>query len=115
MDSGRARNLRKNLTEAEKRLWWRLRRRQVQECQFRRQAPIGNYVVDFVCFAKRLIIELDGGQHANRRNLDEARTLWLESQGFRVLRFWNNDIFDNVDGVLSRIEQALIRENPPPP
>jgi very-short-patch-repair endonuclease len=113
-----ARHLRKNLTDAEKRLWWRLRYRQLQNCKFRRQAPVGDYVVDFVCFERNLIVELDGGGHTLKRRQDAERTKWLESQGFTVLRFWNSDVVKEMDGVLEAIWNALSRATPhpdPPP
>lgn len=107
MVSDRARQLRKNLTDAERRLWARLRRRQLDGCQFRRQAPIGPSIVDFVCFARRLVVEVDGGQHAIHQEGDAKRTAWLESQGFEVLRFWNNDVLANTDAVLGALLNAL--------
>jgi very-short-patch-repair endonuclease len=73
---------------------------------FRRQVPIGPYVVDFACFAKRLLVELDGGQHAREADRDAVRTSWLESRGFRVLRFWNNDALANTEGVVETIRRA---------
>ena len=82
-----ARELRKNMTDAEKRLWQRLRKRQLAEIKFRRQAPIGRYIVDFASFEKKLIIELDGGQHTLQRDYDSTRTQWLGSEGFKVLGF----------------------------
>ena len=82
-----ARKLRRDATEAEKRLWARLRGRQVAGVRFRRQVPIGPYIVDFVCFANRLVVEVDGGQHAWEADGDAARTRWLGGRGFRVLRF----------------------------
>ena len=88
----RARELRRNLTDAERALWQVLRNRQVSGYRFRRQAPIGPYVVDFVCFEIRLVIEVDGGQHIERADYDEGRTAWLEGAGFRVIRFWNNEV-----------------------
>ena len=103
MSTTRARTLRKTPTDAERRLWARLRRRQLDDCRFRRQAPIGRYIVDFACFERRLIVEIDGGQHARRRNADAARTVWLERQGFKVLRFWNNDVLGNTDGVVATL------------
>ncbi len=105
-----ARNLRRNMTDAERTLWHRLRAGQTG-AKFRRQQPIGPYIVDFVCFDRRLIVELDGGQHADAIAYDAARTRWLETQGFTVLRFWNNDIMSNIEGVLVRIMEAL----PPSP
>jgi very-short-patch-repair endonuclease len=105
----RARHLRISQTEVEKRLWYRLRNRQICGCKFRRQESIGRYIVDFACFERSLVIELDGGQHAAETAKDESRTRWLESQGYFVLRFWNNDVIDNIDGVLDRIAEELNR------
>ena len=102
-----ARQLRTNLTEAEQRLWSRLRRRQLGGCYFRRQAPIGDYIVDFACFERNLVVEVDGGQHTERVAQDTKRSEWLDSQGYRVLRFWNNDVLQNVDGVVDTILAAL--------
>ena len=103
----RARELRANMTDAERKLWSKLRLKQIDGCRFRRQLPIGPYIVDFVCLASRLIIEVDGGQHASDVQRDAKRTAWLESQNFRVLRFWNNDVLGNMDGVLQTIQCAL--------
>ena len=108
-----ARKLRKNSTDAERRLWSRLRHRGVAGHRFRRQSPIGPYVVDFVCPEKSLVIEVDGGQHAEREAYDFERTQWLESQGYRVLRFWNNDVLNDTEVVLEVIFSAL-RADPPP-
>ena len=107
MASTKAKRLRGNPTEAEKHLWLFLRRRQLDGYRFRRQAPIGPYIVDFACFAKRLVVEVDGGQHARAVERDTARTRWLESKGFRVLRFWNNDVLENTVGVVEAIRRAL--------
>jgi very-short-patch-repair endonuclease len=107
MASSIARTLRRNLTDAEQRLWSRLRRRQVEGYRFRRQAPLGAYVVDFACFAARLVIEVDGGQHSWRAEKDATRNSWLEANGFQVLRFWNNEVFGNLEGVLETIRRAL--------
>jgi len=107
MSTARARRLRRDLTDAEKRLWSRLRRAQINGLSFRRQEPIGRYVVDFVCYAKRLVIEVDGGQHDLQAGRDAARTDWLRAQGFRMLRFWNNEVLENTDGVLEVIRAAL--------
>ncbi len=87
-----ARTLRKASTDAEAKLWQGLRARQLNGYKFRRQVPMGNYVADFVCLEARLIVEVDGGQHAERSDYDEARTDWLHAQGFCVLRFWNNEV-----------------------
>ena len=104
-----ARRLRAKTTETEMRLWKSLRRIETHGTHFRRQVPIGPYVADFACMAARLVIELDGSQHntdANRLK-DERRTRWLESEGFRVIRFWNNDLVHNMDGVLETVYAAL--------
>jgi very-short-patch-repair endonuclease len=104
-----ARQLRESTTVAEDRLWRRLRRFPVSGTHFRRQVPIGPYVADFACMAARLVIEVDGSQHDrdDRRLRDEARTRWLEREGYRVLRFWNNDLTANMDGVLEAIYAAI--------
>ena len=107
MASPRARALRKSTTDAERKLWSVLRRLQIDGHRFRRQHPIGVYVVDFVCLAEKLVIEVDGGQHAENIQADDARTAWLESSGYRVLRFWNNDVLGNTDGVVEEIRAAL--------
>ena len=97
--------MRNNLTEAEKHLWHELRRWNL-EVKFRRQAIIGQYIVDFVCYEKRLIIEVDGGQHAENQK-DKIRDQWLRNQGFEILRFWNNEVLGNLDGVFQKIEECL--------
>jgi|SRR5690606_21969395 len=107
MASAIARALRKNSTDAEERLWSRLRRRQLDGWRFRRQVPLGPYVVDFACLAARLVIEVDGSQHSWRAEHDAARTSWLEANGFQVLRFWNNEVHSNLDGVLETVRRAL--------
>lgn len=106
----RARSLRRAATEAEKKLWWHLRRKlPLEGTYFRRQVPLGPYFADFACLKHRLVIELDGGQHtfpeAQRR--DAERTAFLEAQGFRVLRFWNNQVFSGIDGVIDTIHAAI--------
>jgi very-short-patch-repair endonuclease len=106
MASERARNLRKNLTDTERIVWFKLRSRRFENFKFRRQVPIGSYIVDFVCFEERLILELDGGQHAEQMEYDEKRTNWLNSQSFRVLRFWNNQVLEDWDVV----EEVIWRE-----
>ena len=98
-----SRKLRRNSTEAEKFIWKHLKAKQLDGLKFKRQTPIGKYVVDFVCFEKNLIIELDGGQHAEQHEEDIDRNYWLHSQGFKVLRFWNNEVFENIEGVLETI------------
>ena len=107
MGSRHARALRANQTEAETRLWGLLRDRRLAGVKFRRQVPIGPYIADFVCLAAKLIVEVDGGQHGEDAAADAARTVWLEGQGFRVLRFWNNDALANSDGVLEEILAAV--------
>ena len=96
-----ARNLRKNSTDAENLLWRYLRAGRLEGLKFRRQQPIGNYIVDFVCFEKRLVIEVDGGQHGTEK--DSKRDKWFAEQDFRVLRFWNNEVLGNISGVLEVI------------
>jgi very-short-patch-repair endonuclease len=103
--------LRKNSTEAEKKLWSALRSRQHNGFKFRRQVEIDGYIADFLCPEGRLIIEVDGGQHSPER--DARRTAYLTGQGFRVIRFWNSDVLENLDGVWTRIEEAL--STPPHP
>jgi very-short-patch-repair endonuclease len=108
-ETGLARELRQRQTRAEKTLWARLRNRQLDGVKFRRQQPIGHYIVDFASFENRVVVEIDGGQHNEREmeEKDEARTLWLSKEGYRVLRFWNNEVLGNVDGVLEVIRTAL--------
>ncbi len=107
--------LREDATDAERKLWHHLRRKQVGGLRFRRQYPLGPCIVDFVCLPARLVIEVDGGQHAEQAERDRMRTAWLESQGFRVIRFWNNEVLGNVEGVLHVIGEHLSPESPPPP
>lgn len=98
-----ARGLRHNQTDAEQRLWGCLRNRRLDGLKFKRQQPIGNYIIDFICVDKMFVIELDGGQHATQLIKDTTRTDYLNHCGFTVLRFWNNDIFSNLRGVLEQI------------
>lgn len=107
----RARELRKHMTDAERLLWSRLRRRQVYGLHFRRQHPIGPFIADFACPGAGLVIELDGGQHARAKDKDAARTQWLEHAGYRVLRFWNTDVLTQIDAVLHVI--ASMTQAPP--
>jgi len=104
-----ARSLRRVQTPAERVLWNSLRSLQVGGSRFRRQHPIGNYIVDFVNLENKLIVEIDGGQHDENgvRRKDQKRTQWLESEGYRVLRFWNNDVLTNVEGVWLLIQEEL--------
>ena len=106
-DTTRARNLRKHSTDAERALWRLLRSHRLQGFKFRRQAPIGGYIVDFVCFEAMLVLEVDGGHHQEQSNSDDERTRWLESGGFRVLRFWNNQVLKEPDAVLETIWRDL--------
>ena len=105
----KAKALRNNMTQAEKKLWTDLRRRRLLGCKFRRQQPLGPYIVDFVCLSEQLIVALDGGQHARDLTYDKRRDRWLIEQGFTVLRFWNSDVFENIAGVLQRIADELTR------
>ncbi|MGN6155785.1 MAG: endonuclease domain-containing protein [Sphingomicrobium sp.] len=102
----RAQQLRNDATDAERRLWRHLSRRQLHGFKFSRQMPVGPYICDFLCRDRRLVIEVDGGQHADSKR-DEIRTDFLEAQGYRVIRFWNNDVLENVDGVLQAIAEEL--------
>jgi very-short-patch-repair endonuclease len=108
MSTVRAKALRSNMTEAERRLWYFLRAHRFKGTKFKRQATIGKYIVDFACFEKHLVIEVDGSQHADSE-ADRLRTRWLEDQGFRVLRFWNNEVLKNTSGVLDTIMVAIER------
>ena len=116
----RARRLRRDLTDAERKLWWHLRRLPMESGHFRRQATVGPYFVDFACHEKRLAIEVDGSQHAEARRTarDAARTEFLAARGYRVLRFWNNDVLKETRGVMEAIYDALIgtaKSLPPTP
>ena len=101
-----AKTLRKKSTDAENVLWKQLRRKQLEGLKFRRQQPIDNYVVDFVCFEKRIVIEVDGGQHSIERDKDSERDNYLVINGFKVLRFWNNEVLQNIEGVLEMIRKS---------
>ena len=108
---GRDRNLRKNQTDAEVTLWHLVRGKRFSGLKFRRQHPISPYIVDFICTEKKLIIEVDGGQHADAVEYDKKRTAFLESKGYTVIRFWNNEILTNIEGVyeviLKHIEEPI--------
>ena len=114
MTTQQARGLRKNLTPAERKLWQHIRLRQLSGHKFRRQQPIEPYIVDSVCLEKRLAIEVDGGHHSGEAQEanDRERLAWLESQGFRVIRFWNNEIINNIEGVVAIIMNALEETTP---
>ncbi len=102
----RAIELRKELTPAERKLWSAIRNDQLG-VNFRRQHAIGNYIPDFVCIEKKLIIELDGSQHLEQAAYDQERTKYLEAQGYKVIRFWNNDVMKNMDGVILALIHAM--------
>ena len=108
----RARNLRQNMTEAERRVWQILRSHRMTGYQFRRQVPIGRYIADFVCHEARLIVEIDGGQHDRSSPREAERTGFLQNQGYRILRFWNNEVLANLDGVHQTIADELGRITP---
>ena len=91
------------MTDAEHRLWYHLRRRQLNNLKFRRQVPFSNYIVDFACFERNLIIEVDGGQHFENQRYDAKRTTYLQARGFSVLRFWNDEVLTETDSVLKKI------------
>ena len=115
-----ARQLRRMMTPAERKLWWHLREARFAGSHFRRQATIGNYFVDFCCHTSRLVIEVDGDSHAEGRGIvaDARRTEFLQSRGYRVLRFWNNDVRTNIEGVMTIIASALASgkaQEPPTP
>jgi very-short-patch-repair endonuclease len=109
-----ARRLRRNQTDAERKLWFVLRDRRLGSWKFRRQFPIDRFVVNFFCADAHLIVELDGGQHAVRTEADAQRTKILEAMGYLVLRFWNNDVMQNIDGVQQEINAVLERHRSEP-
>jgi len=113
----RAAQLRANATDAERLLWRHLRRKRIRGVRFRRQFRLGVYIVDFVCLPARLVVEVDGGQHDIERAHDDRRTAWLNSQRFDVVRFWNNEVTANLEGVVATIERQVIerlRDHPSP-
>ena len=120
MNNSKARELRKNPTECEQALWRHLRKRQLGGYKFRRQQPIGQYIVDFVSFEGRVVIELDGGKHSEQIDYDSKRTVWLEAQGYRVLRFWNNQVLQEIEAIKAVVLKVLEdgvntpHLNPPP-
>jgi very-short-patch-repair endonuclease len=105
-DTRRAKQLRNTATDAERYLWRHLSRRQVEGFKFSRQMPIGRFVCDFLCRERKLVVEVDGGQHAESTH-DEVRTAILEQEGYRVIRFWNNDVLNNIEGVIQVIASNL--------
>ena len=121
--TGVARQLRARMTDAERKLWFALKDRRFAAFKFRRQVPVGPYIADFLCFEKRLIVEVDGGQHADSVR-DAERDNWLAQNEFQVLRFWNSDLLQNLEGVLTILSEQLertlhpssrLRETPPSP
>ncbi|MXX11360.1 MAG: endonuclease domain-containing protein, partial [Nitrospira sp. SB0677_bin_15] len=118
-DQSKAHELRQRSTDAEQALWKRLRNRQLAGCKFRRQVLIGKYIVDFVCFERKVVIEVDGGHHQEQVSSDTVRTTWLESQGFRVLRFWNHEVLADAEAVqealLVVLQESLPSSDSPSP
>jgi very-short-patch-repair endonuclease len=111
-----ARRMRGEPTEAERKLWWHLRHRlNMDGSHFRRQVQVGPYIADFACHTLKLIVEIDGGQHALQLTEDAARTRHLQSEGYRVLRFWNNDVLSNIDDVMTVIQNAATPTPDPSP
>ena len=108
-----ARQLRANMSDAEQCLWHRLRQRQLAGCRFRRQHPVGPFIADFACIEKRIIIEIDGGKHTE--SADASRDAWFHRQGYRVLRFWNNEALSRTEDVLAEILKVVISITPPHP
>jgi very-short-patch-repair endonuclease len=102
-----AKALRRRMTDAERRLWYYLRAHRFEGLGFRRQAPVGPYVADFLCEQLRIIVEVDGGQHSERTLEDQQRTAWLNARGYRVVRFWNNDVMGNMEGVWEALSTAI--------
>jgi very-short-patch-repair endonuclease len=110
-----AKELRQNSTDAERLLWQRLKAKQLDGLKFRRQEQVGRFIADFVCYEKGVIVEADGGQHTLEKEKDEERTKWLNSQGFTVLRFWNNEILTNIEGVMEVIRMQCMKTPLPGP
>ena len=105
----KAKTLRRDMTAAERKLWSHLRNRQLDGAVFRKQVPIGPYIADFCCLKSRLLVEVDGGQHDESKS-DAVRDAWLGKAGYRVLRVWNNEVTDNIEGVLQVIAAALVEQ-----
>ena len=110
----RARRLRRNQTEAERRLWAHLRFRQLGNAKFRRQHPVGRFITDFCCMERGLVIELDGGQHAAQVEADQRRSVFLAQQGYRVVRFWDHEVIEDIEAAPQRISEALGSPHPSP-
>ncbi len=113
--TARSRDLRATMTDAERKLWACLSARKVAGVRFNRQFPIGPFICDFVSRGARLVIEVDGGQHAVNAERDAQRTQFIEAQGYRVIRFWNNDVLGNVEGVVAEVERVLADRPSPNP
>jgi very-short-patch-repair endonuclease len=113
-DRDHSRRLRRRSTPAERKLWSRLRDRRHFNVKFHRQVPVGAYVVDFYCHEAKLVVEIDGGGHGLAGEIDEdvLRTEWLKRSGYIVLRFWNTEVMQNLEGVLSKITEAVVRPSP---
>ena len=111
----RARELRKNTTDAEQRLWENLRNRQMGSWKFRRQYPVGPFIVDFVCVERKVVVEVDGGQHAIDLERDSERSEYLKGRGYRLLRFWNNEVLEQLEPVLEVIFSTLSGGDAPSP
>ena len=101
------------MTDAERKLWKHLRNKQLNGWRFRRQHPIGNYIADFVCIECKLVIEVDGGQHAKQQSYDAKRDEYIKEQGYSVMRFWNNDVMNNIDGIVQMILETQEQTRPP--
>ena len=110
----RARSLRKNMPDAERAFWHQVRNRRFRGMKFRRQVPVGPYFADFLCHEKKIIVELDGGQHVKQADYDYRRTVFIGKMGFRVIRFWDTDVLKNMNGVLMELEHALGVDDPHP-
>jgi very-short-patch-repair endonuclease len=117
LDAHLQRNLRNAPTDAERLLWRHLKARQIEGCKFRRQHPYGDYILDFVCLERRVVVELDGSQHFDAADYDQRRSRFLELAGFTVLRFWNNEVFGELESMLEVIRRELLArdEDPSPP
>ncbi|MCQ8118827.1 endonuclease domain-containing protein [Methylomonas rosea] len=102
------RSLRKNQTDAERVIWQQLRNRQLLGCKFRRQQVIGPFIVDFVCLEPKLVIEVDGGQHAEQQEYDQNRSHYLQQLGYRVLRFWNHEVLQDMPAVMGAIHLTIL-------
>jgi len=112
--TARARELRRSQTDAEAKLWFHLRDRRLGGFKFRRQVPLGSFIVDFLCNDVRLVVEVDGGQHVDRANYDAQRTCFLESLGLTIVRYWNDDILLRTDEILADLSMRLVAPHPDP-